>query len=136
MIILPFVLNFFDVLNFLPSKYVFISTMFWYLLTFIYAFEKFLHWYFNVFIVTNQRVVDIDFNNMLNKHFAEAGIDMIQDVSSTVKGVSGTFFNYGTILIQTASEINEITFEDVPNPEKIIKVLQELREGYGGGGQK
>ena len=65
---------------------------------------------------------------MLNKHFAEADLGMIQDVSSCVRGLFGTFFNFGDVLIQTASEINQITFEKVPNPEKIIKLLEELRE--------
>ena len=40
----------------------------------------------------------------------------------------GTFFNYGDVLIQTAAEINQINFEKVPNPEKIIKLLKELRQ--------
>jgi hypothetical protein len=79
-------------------------------------------------MVTTERVVDIDFNNMLNKKFAEADLDMIQDISSSVKGLAGTMFNYGNVLIQTAAEVNEIIFEKVPNPEKIIKLLAELRE--------
>jgi hypothetical protein len=114
--------------NFLPVKNQLVFVLFWYLIIFIFAFEKFLSWYFNVFIITNQRVVDIDFRNMLNKHFSEADLSVIQDISSTVRGIGGTFFNFGTVLIQTASEINEIIFEKVPNPEKIIKVLQQLRE--------
>ena len=128
MVLIPTVLNFLDVMKSLPFKYQFISTLFWYLITFIYAFEKFLDWYFDVFIITNKRLIDIKFNNLLNKHFAEADLDMIQDVSSSVGGVFGTFFNYGTILVQTASEINQIIFKNVPNPEKIIKALQELRD--------
>ncbi|MFA5749971.1 MAG: hypothetical protein WC895_01980 [Candidatus Shapirobacteria bacterium] len=128
MLFIPSILRFLNVLESLPFNYQFVSILFWYLITFIYVFEKFLSWYFNVFIVTNKRLVDIDFNNMLNKHFAEADINMIQDTSSSVKGIFGTFFNYGTVLIQTASEINQIVFEDVPNPSKVIKVLQEIRE--------
>ena len=53
---------------------------------------------------------------------------MIQDVSSSIKGVMGTFFNFGDLLIQTASEINQINFEKVPNPQKIIKLIKELQE--------
>jgi len=81
-----------------------------------------------VFIITNKRVIDIDFDNLLNKKFSEANLSMIQDVTSEVKGVAQTMFNYGNVLIQTAAEIPEITFELVPNPEKIIKVLEVLRE--------
>lgn len=128
MLFVPLFFHYFTFLNFFPSQYQFSAVLFWYLFTFIYAFEKFLAWYFNVFLVTNERVVDIDFNNLLNKHFAEADLSAIQDVSSSVKGLLGTFFNYGDVLIQTAAEINEINFEKVPNPEKIIKLLKELRD--------
>lgn len=100
----------------------------WYLLTFVYSFEQFVSWYFDVYIITNHRVVDIDFNNLLDKKYSEADLGRIQDVTSRVSGVSQTLFNYGTVLIQTAAEQNEIIFEKVPNPEKIVKILQELRD--------
>lgn len=128
MLFVPMFFHYFTFLNFFPARYQFSAVLFWYLLTFIYSFEKFLSWYFNLFLITNQRVVDIDFKNMLNKHFAEANIDMIQDVSSSIRGIFGTFFNFGDVLIQTASEVNQITFEKVANPEKIIKLLKELRD--------
>ena len=128
MLFVPLFFKYFTFLNFFPSQYQFAAVLFWYLITFIYAFEKFLSWYFNLFLVTNERVVDIDFNNLLNKHFAEADLSVIQDVSSSVRGVFGTFFNFGDVLIQTAAEINQITFEKVPNPEKILKLLKELRD--------
>ncbi len=128
MLLLPLIFNSFNFLTFLPSSYRLVGILFWYLFTFMFAFERFLDWYFDLFLVTNERIVDIDFNNLLNKHFAEADLDMIQDVSSSVKGIMGTFFNYGDVLIQTAAEINQINFEKVPNPEKIIKLLKELRQ--------
>lgn len=105
-----------------------IITFSWYLIAFAYAFEQFLSWYFDVFIVTDRRVVDIDFNNLLDKKFSEADLSRIQDVTSRVSGVSQTIFNYGTVLIQTAAEQNEIIFEKVPNPEKVVRLLQNLRQ--------
>jgi len=128
MLFVPLLFKYFSFLDFFSGNYQFVINTFWYLITFIYAFEKFLTWYFDLFLVTGERVVDIKFNNLLNKHFAEADLDMIQDVSSSVRGVMGTFFNYGDVLFQTASEINQITFEKVPNPEKIIKLTEELRK--------
>lgn len=128
MLFVPLFFHYFSFLNFFPTQYQFSAILFWYLFTFIFSFEKFLDWYFDLFLITNQRVVDINFNNLLNKHFAEARLDAIQDVSSSVKGILGTFFNYGDVLIQTAAEINQINFEKVPNPEKIIKLIKELRD--------
>ena len=128
MIFVPFFFGYFSFLNFFPVQYRAAAVLFWYLITFISAFEKFLSWYFDLYLITNKRVVDIDFNNLLNKHFGQADLDDIQDVSSSVKGILGTFFNFGDVLIQTASEVNQINFTKVPNPDKIIKLIKELKE--------
>jgi hypothetical protein len=128
MLIIPLFFSYFSFLNFLPLRYQLSAIFFWYLITFMYAFEKFLSWYFDFYLITNKRIVDISFNNLLNKHFAQTDISMIQDVSSSVKGFLGTFFNFGDLLIQTAAEINQINFEKVPNPSKIIKLIKELQE--------
>lgn len=135
MIFVPFFFKYLSFLSFFPGRYQFALILFWYLLTFMYSFQQFLSWYFDLFLITNERVIDIEFNNLLNKHFAEADLSMIQDVSSSVRGVLGIFFNFGDVLIQTASEIDQITFEDVPNPEKIIKLLKELRDLQGQSGE-
>jgi len=125
--------SFFAVIT-IPLNYQFVGYLFWYIGTFAYAFENFLSWYFNVYIITTKRIIDIDFNNLLTKKYSEAGIEQVQDVTSAVIGAIPTLFNYGNILIQTASEVNELIFEKVPNPEKIIKVLQELRDHHEHGG--
>lgn len=130
LIFVPIVVAKLGIFSQLPLKYQLVSSLFWYLIVFIYAFEKFLDWYFDVFVITDRRVVDIKFNNLLNKHFAEAELGVIQDISSSVQGIFGTFFNYGTILVQTASDINQIVFINVPSCGKIIKLLQELRGEY------
>jgi uncharacterized membrane protein YdbT with pleckstrin-like domain len=127
MLLAPFLLSFIPLLSFFPGRYQTVFVLFWYLVTFAIAFESFLSWYFNVFIITEERVIDIDFYNMLSKKFSEAKISMIQDVTSTQGGVSQTIFNYGTVLIQTASEIPVIRVELVPNPGLVIKVLQQMR---------
>ncbi len=134
MFLVPGLLRFLPTLISIPLNYQFVGFLFWYLLTFAFAFEKFLGWYFNVYLITTKRVIDIDFNNLLSKKYSEAGIDQVQDVTSTVIGAIPTMFNYGNVLIQTASEINELEFNRVPNPEKIIKVLQELRDHHHHGG--
>ena len=38
-----------------------------------------------------------------------------------------TTFNYGDIIIQTAAQIPKIEFEAVPQPDRVAKVLRDLR---------
>ncbi len=127
MIFIPFVTSLPPFFALIPPRLNTTLVIFWYLLTFAIAFEQFLSWYFNVFIITEERVIDIDFYNLIDKKISEAKISMIQDVTSVVGGVSQTLFNYGTVLIQTAAEIPVIKVERIPNPNLVLKVLQQMR---------
>jgi hypothetical protein len=123
----PSLLTLVPLLSSFPANYQFVFIVFWYLISFAIAFEQFLSWYFNVFIITEERVYDIDMFNLLYTKISEAKISMIQDVTAVQGGVSQTVFNYGTVLIQTAAEIPVIKVERVPNPNLVIKVLQQMR---------
>jgi len=127
MVLSPLFFTYFSIPFPLPSGYKFIAFLFWYLFTFIYAFENFLSWYFNVFILTEERVFDIDFYNLLVKEVTEAKISMIQDVTYNVVGFLPTILNYGNLNIQTASEVPMIKIDRIPNPEIVAKILQQMR---------
>lgn len=127
----PTIISMFGIFSFLPSGFGLIISLAWYAVTSAYAIEGFLNWYFNVYFITEKRVVDVDFYNLINKRVSSAEIEKIQDVSYATGGVARTMFNYGDIIIQTASEIPEFVFEAVPNPEKATKVLDDLRMREG-----
>lgn len=128
MLFVPTIARFLPVWSGVPLMYQMLGILFWYMITLAFVLENFLSWYFDVYIITDERVVDIEFKNLLDKKFAEAKITMIQDISSRVAGISQTMLNYGDVRIQTAAEIPEICFEKVPNPDKVIKVLQMMRQ--------
>ncbi|MBI5356527.1 PH domain-containing protein [Candidatus Collierbacteria bacterium] len=114
------------VVSLLPENYLLVLTLFWYALTLTFVFERFLMWFFSVNIVTDERVIDVDFYGLLFKHVGVASINKIEDVNYYQKGIMGAAFNFGDVLIQTAAEIPEFVFNKVPNPEKVVKVLSEL----------
>ena len=123
----PVVLRFFPLLVSFPAKFQFMFVVIWYLILLMYLFEKFLSWFFNMTIITDERIVDIDFVNLTSKKVSDADLDKIQDVSFTNAGAIGTIFNYGDVLVQTAAEVSEFIFERVPDPAEVAKILQRLR---------
>ncbi|MBU3935248.1 hypothetical protein KJ909_01090 [Patescibacteria group bacterium] len=127
MFLTPLVLSFFPFFNLFPQTFHLIMFLFLYLISFAIAFENFLSWYFNVFIITEERVIDIDFYNLIDKKMSEAKISMIQDITVKTNGVAQTLFNFGTILVQTAAEVPVITVEKVPSPNIVLQVLQQMR---------
>ncbi|MCL4360404.1 PH domain-containing protein [Patescibacteria group bacterium] len=133
-ILLPVLFRFVHLPIVLPGGFVLIGTMFWYLAAFGFILASFLHWFFNIYIVTDERIVDIDFYYLLFKRFSEAELTKIQDISFTTGGIAATVFNYGNILVETAGELPNIEFEAVPQPEKIVATIRSLIEQGEGGG--
>lgn len=110
----------------LPSNYYFVLRFMLALFTFGYFFENFLSWYFNSYIVTNKRVVDIDFYGLTHRRFSEAPLRNIEDVTNNISGFTQIAFHFGDVSIQTAAETKEITFENVPNPDRVQDILSDL----------
>lgn len=113
----------------LPARFQIASVIFWYLLTLAFAVQGALTWFFNVNIITNQRIVDVDFLTLIYREISDAQISKIQEVTYKVGGFGGTFFNYGNVLIQTAGAIPNFEFENVPKPAKVAEILEDLSSG-------
>jgi len=101
------------------------------MVVFAYAFERFLSWFFNVNIVTDQRIIDVNFPSILYKDVSECKIDHIEDISSKIGGFIRSFLNYGDVLIQTAGTLPELTFEAIPFPDKAAEIINDLIPGGG-----
>lgn len=127
MLIVPAFVSIFSFFEALPLNIKILCYMVWYLLVIAFSFEKFLSWYFHVNLVTNERIIEVDFVNFIYKEVSDANIDKIQEVTVQMGGALKTFFNYGDVLVQTASEIPNIEFSSVPNPDKVAQILRELR---------
>lgn len=127
LMLMPVFLSFFEVSTLLPADMQLVLMMVWYLIVTAFVFEQFLGWYFNVYVITDERVFDVDFVNLIYREITDANIDQIQDVTVRVSGTLRTFLNYGDILIQTASETPQIEFDAVPRPDDVASVLRELR---------
>jgi len=127
-VLFPFVFSLFGLTIAIPTNYIVVGTIWWYVATFGFILAKFLGWFIDIYIVTNQRVVDIDFYYLLYKHFGEAELAKIQDISYTAGGIFAAVFNYGDVTIETAGEAPNLVFEKVPHPEQVVETIRELTE--------
>lgn len=93
---------------------------------FAYMWYNFLLWFFNVGIITNQRIVDIDFRSILYKEVTAAKDDKVEEVTSRSAGYLGSLFDYGNVYVETASNEINIEFERVPHPAMVVQIINEL----------
>ena len=126
MVLAPLGLKFLPLLTFLPGRFQVMTVVMWYLMTMGFVFEKFLSWFFNVNIVTDERIIDVDFISLIYKVVSECKIERIQDITYRTGGAIRSLFNFGDVIIQTAGELPQFVFEAVPRPQEVAKILNEL----------
>lgn len=95
---------------------------------FAYAWLNFLRWYFQVGIITNERILDVNFKSILYKEVNITNVSNIEEITSRSGGYIGSLFNYGNIYIKTAGANEDIEFENSPNPTAIIKLINRLSD--------
>lgn len=116
-------------ITFLPERFTVILVLFYYLVVFDYFFISFLTWYFNISMVTQKRIVDIDYSDLVYHDVAVTKLDLIEDVNYTQTGFIRSFFNYGDVFVQTAGEKLHFDFLAVPKPAKAVDIIQNLIGG-------
>ncbi|MFA6532697.1 MAG: hypothetical protein WCT22_01730 [Patescibacteria group bacterium] len=125
LIILLFVLNFF-LQNFFNLGQIFIINLFFVVFILSYIWFNILNWYFNVGIVTNKRVIDIDFYAVLYKEITNAQLGRIEDTTVKSGGYIESFFDYGSIFVQTAGTEANVEFINVPHPSDAVQIINKL----------
>ena len=100
--------------------------IFWFLGIGGIALQKAVTWFYNVYILTDERIIDVNFPSILTSDISTTKIDNIEDYSMKSNGFLPTLLNYGRVDIQTAAEEKEFSFQYIPYPEKVTKLLGEL----------
>jgi len=123
---LPALFVIFPPYTMLPGAYQMVISLIFYLFVMGLALGKFMVWFFNIYILTDERIVDVDFVNLFYRVISTAKIEDIQDVNVVSSGVMETFFNMGTVFVQTAAEVPEFEFSRVPRPDKVGKLINQM----------
>jgi len=101
------------------------------LFTTLFVYITWIVNYLNLQIVTNQNLVDVDQLGLFSRKISELSLEDIQDVSATQHGILQSFLRYGDIIVQTAGEKMNFTFEKIKDPYDTAKKIMEIKEKYG-----
>lgn len=100
-------------------------------ITFIlsYFWFNFLGYFFNVGIITNKRIIDLDFHAVIYKEVTETIFSKIEDITAKSGGYFASLFNFGDVFIQTAGTETNVEFLKVPMPNEVVKIINDLVPG-------
>lgn len=89
----------------------------------VYAFVR---WFYNVNIITDKRIIDLDFTSVASHSLSEARLERIEDITHKQLGLVGSLFDVGTVYFQTAGATPEIEFDTIGSPRVIQDILYDL----------
>jgi hypothetical protein len=110
----------------LPTPLALILLIFYYLAIFGYAFFSYLDWFFNIGIVTQKRIMDIDFIHLSYIDVAITQLPEVEDVVHTQRGFFASYFNYGDIVAHTVAGKEDFVFEKIPDPSSVVDIMSKL----------
>ncbi len=88
-------------------------------------------WRRNRVVITNKHIVDVDQLGLFNRKVSTLTLQRIQDVSANVKGPLQTIFQYGTVIVQTAGERENFSFDYIKSPYKVEQYILDIHQKYG-----
>ena len=126
LLLLPLIVTFLIPLESRNNTFLFSVFLISFLLSASLSLFAYVKWFYNVNIITDKRVVDIDFYSLFFHKMTEARLDKIEDITFKQIGVLSNIFDVGTIYIQTAGAKSEIEFDGIHKPKEVQDILSDL----------
>lgn len=132
MALVPVIFEFLGAFGFYSTDFVaiegkFIIYFFYYFFIFSgYILVNYMTWFYNISLVTNIRVIDIDFSDIVFEDVAATKISQLEDVHYKQIGILRSIFDYGDVFVQTAGTQRNFEFLAVPHPENVIRIINNL----------
>ncbi|MBU2632280.1 hypothetical protein KKG52_01060 [Patescibacteria group bacterium] len=120
------VLNTFSPFFNIPFLYGIAFLSLFYLSLLLIFFIAFITWFYNISLVTNKRIIDVDFSDLIYHDVAATKLSQIEDIDYEQIGILRSFLNYGDLFLQTAGEKAHFDFLGIPTPRKASTIIHEL----------
>ncbi|MFA6917560.1 MAG: PH domain-containing protein [Candidatus Gracilibacteria bacterium] len=126
----PFYLFVFFSNKFLPGDwYVILHLALFVLFAIVILYITLVYW-LDKLVITNQRVIYINYIFLTVSEESQAFIGDVQDIITNEKGLLSYFriFDYGTIRMETSASSVTILFDNAPDPESIRQYIFHIRK--------
>ena len=110
------------------SAYVISNIILLFIFALVITYVSLIYW-LDKLVITNLRIVYVDWKYLTVRDEVEALLMDVQDVTTTEKGWLSYFkaFDYGDLKLDTASSRVTLEFIDAPNPEEIRRLIYHVR---------
>ncbi len=101
------------------------------ILVLFYAYWQYEDWRNDVYVLEPTKIIDIERMPFgLFEDRREASLGMIQNVNATSPNIIARILGYGDVLIETAGTAGNFTFNHVPDPEQVQRLVFEYQDRF------
>lgn len=100
------------------------------LFAWMYGWWRWTDHFLNVIVVSNERIYEIKQRGFFRREVGSFGLDRIQNITTTQKGIIATALNFGDLYIETAGENENLNMLTVPNPSELKQFINELQDQF------
>lgn len=100
----------------------------WLLMLWLLFFFFWTDYYLDVLVITNHRIVDIEQKGFFNREVSTFRLENIQDITTDVSGMIPTFFDFGDVHVQTASNDREFIIKNAAFPATVKRVIMDAHD--------
>jgi hypothetical protein len=96
-----------------------------------YFYWQYANWHDDIYILEPTKIIDIHRRPFgLREDRREATLGVIQNVNATSPNIAARVLGYGNVLIETAGAGGNFTFDHVPHPDQVQRIVFEYRDRF------
>lgn len=107
------------------NKLFFFAVSLYYLILSAMTFYAIIDYYLDVWIITDQRIMSIEQRGLFHRIVIEVRYSQIEDITSDVSGILGTYFQFGNVRIQTAAEQERMMLKQITHPVETRRLISD-----------
>lgn len=102
----------------------------WIVISAIRIFRAFMIYYHDAMLVTNVSLIDTFWHGFFDRSSTRLEYNMMEGVSTEIRGIRKMIFNYGTLYVQRGGGTNPLVLEDTMNPRKAERKIMEFQDRF------
>jgi membrane protein YdbS with pleckstrin-like domain len=103
-----------------------VLTTLWALVLWALFWQFWTTYYMDIWVVTNRRIIDIDYQRLFDRNIAILRLDRVQDVTTHVSGILPTLLRYGSVVVQTAGSDKQFVIDQIAHPETLRDTISKM----------
>lgn len=102
----------------------------WMVISAVRVFREFMIWYHDAILVTDVSLIDVYWHGFFDRSSTRLEYNMMEGVSTEIRGLRRVVFNYGTVSVQRGGGTNPLVLKDALNPRRAERRIMEYQEEY------